>query len=171
MTLNLGPVCTVAATFKATAKMSWNKRGGVSPCVACLPSGPERLAPELAKFMEMVFVLCIYLLCVGIDISYLDPPLVHFCRLLKAICCVVCPKKSLFLVVKSAASNSCQNVVGECRLWVGQSRLFVFILVSKNSTNRRNALRKTKNVFWCKRSRWPKQPKKSTLRRAQVYSI
>ena len=52
---------------------------------------------------------------------------------------------------KSAASKSCQNVVGkcrflvgECRLWVGQCRLFVVILDSKNNNICKNALRQTK---------------------------
>ena len=70
---------------------------------------------------------------------------------------------------KSAASKSCQNVVGKCSLlvrmfWVGQSRLFVFIQVSQNSKIRKNALRPKKGTVCTKRSRWPKQHKTCTLR-------
>ena len=71
---------------------------------------------------------------------------------------------------KSAASKSCQNVVGkcrflvgECRLWVGQCRLFVFILVSQNSKICKNALRQKHVSFAPKGAFGPNSTKKAYL--------
>ena len=51
---------------------------------------------------------------------------------------------------------------GERRLWVGQCRLFVFILVTQNNKTRQNALRQKKVSFAAKGAFGPNSTKMHT---------